>query len=86
MNPVPGADDSWYEEEFDKAFPPDSRDAKVVVSRHTAYHWNLAAHWVDHDVFAGLRAAYRAAKAGDRTAQRLLKETYERYIVAKLTG
>lgn len=74
MIPVPGAEDDgfWYEEELDE------------LVCHLGYV-NLNVHWDDWAVFPSGREAYIAAKLGDRTAQRLLKETYERYIVAKLT-
>lgn len=76
MTPVPVAEDDgfWYEEELGKLAAPLSG---FII---------LNTQWLYSSVFPSSRAAYAAAKNGDRTAQRLLKETYERYIVAKLTG
>lgn len=74
MTPVPGAEDDgfWYEAEIDKL---------AGIQMFLAF--DIA--WAYSDVFASGREAFVAAKNSDRTAQRLLKETYERYIVAKLT-
>lgn len=76
MTLVPGTEDDgfWYEAEIDK----------LVVPRSGFIMFN--AQWVHWPIFPTSRDAYQAAKAGDRTAQRLLKETYERYIVCKLTS
>ena len=76
MTPVPGAEDDgfWYEEEIDKLVTP--RAGFIVFN----------AQWTHWSIFPTSRDAYAAAKNGDRTAQRLLKESYERYIVTKLTG
>jgi surface polysaccharide O-acyltransferase-like enzyme len=73
MTPIPGA-----EAEDNDAWYEEELDA---LNPHI-----LSLYWVHLVVFASAREAYDAAKRGDRVAQRLLKETYERYIVAKLTG
>lgn len=81
MTLVPGAEDDgfWYEAGYNEALALSSR------GNHAA-SWVLSNMWRDWEVFLSLSHAYQAAKAGDRTAQRLLKETYERYIVKKLTS
>lgn len=81
MTPVPGAEDDgfWYETGYNEALALSSRGDHVAS-------WILSNMWRNQEVFPSLSHAYQAAKLGDRTAQRLLKETYERYIVKKLTS